>query len=63
MEERSRKGSRKQTLQLTQIFVAKLELNILLMFKKIDKKFASILCMNTIFIQSATIVRNMNFIY
>jgi hypothetical protein len=31
------------------------------MFKKIDKRFASILCMNPIFIQSAIVVWNMNF--
>ncbi len=39
------------------------KLDVLLMFKKIDKRFASILCMNTIFRQSTTIVWNMNFIY
>jgi len=39
------------------------KLDILLMFKKIDKRFASILCMNTIFIQNAIVVWNMSFIY
>jgi hypothetical protein len=32
------------------------KLDVLLVFKKIDKRFASILCMNIIFIQSATVV-------
>ncbi len=53
MEERSRIESREQTLHWHKFLQLNLELNILLMFKKIDKRFASILCMNTIFIQIA----------
>jgi len=50
-----RKESRKQILQLAQILTTKFKVRCPLMFKKIDKRFTSILCMNTIFIQSATI--------
>jgi hypothetical protein len=47
MEERSQKKSRNQTLQLAQFLQLNSKLDILLMFKKIDKRFAFILCMNT----------------
>jgi hypothetical protein len=51
MEEMYRKEIREQTLQLAQIFLQlKSEQDVLLMFKKIDKRFAFILCLNTIFI-------------
>jgi hypothetical protein len=57
MEKMYRKESRKQTLQLAQKNLQlNLELDALLMFKKINKRFTFILCMNIIFIQIATIV-------
>ncbi len=57
IEEMYRKESREQTLELAQIFLQlNSKLDVLLMFKKTDKRFASILCMNTIFIQNAIVV-------